>query len=1147
MPIISNDDHKVDRVFFAQTKRTKPRSKTASARFAERPILARILAHRATCSVAVAIVIVSAVLPFPCCTESKTWAVTVAAPQEDDPKAVLLEEVASNAQNAGDYEVAAAKWQELIDDYPEFERIGFALLESGKCNIELLQFENAIEHLKAANRQLPETAKVGLPKSLLYLGFAQYRLGQNLLDSNPQKANRLLTTATKSLETGIKTYESYPDTDQACYFQGSAFELLERLQDAANSYEKMFEVKETPHFNFDGRFALGNVYEQLGQYEKALAQYQLYLDTGSDQPDFQQVQFRAAVTMTEMANAAREIGDNENYATTLKEARTLFGELAEDDAFVLKNESGFQRAVCSHWLGEYKLAAQQFEVVANTNSDDADNASILAGRDYLRVKEFDKATKYLQQTIDTSDKFASEAAYYLAELKLQQDNPRDAYELASTWIEKGEAAEPFVAELMQKKADAAFLLDNLRKESPALYMQIAEQFPDHRLVPTAIYNAAFSHLEIEQYQEALKVSKNFEKRFPEDPNLPDVLEVRADALLLLDKLPKSRDVYDRLINTFVENPKRPRWQVRAGLVRYLNKEYEATIAGLSPIVDDLQETGLRAEALHWIGNSQLANENFTEAETALARSLETEPDWRLAAETMLALSQAQTKLDKKDAAAKTLAQLKAAFPDALQNADATYRMAEQAYADGQYETAIKHHRDILSNYGTSEFVPFSLSGIGWSHLQLKQFADANTAFTTLIDEHPKTELAPQAYLGRGMSRRQAGDLSPAITDLETFITEQPDDPQIIEARYELALAKTESDENDQAIKMFETLVADAPKHRFADRFHYELAWLYQGKEDSDRAFARFTTIATDFPDSDLAAEANFQIGETDYRAKEYERAAKAFLICRDSEGENALREKAAYRLGWCHYRLKQYEMAQQAFQQQVADFEEGAYHAEALVMIGESFFNQNQMQEAYEAYTVAKPAIDAAGNVSKRNDWLTMLHGAAAANKTDQFEAAIEFLNPLLESEAENEFKLEGWFEKGVAQRGLDQTDNAIQSFGRAADSLGQIGAKARCMIGDVLFTQQKFDEAIDAYKDVFYGYGGTRENPDIDPWQAYAIYHAARCSFVRISTAEENLKPKLISDSQKLYENLLANYAGDELAPQAEKDLQTLQQLQRN
>ena len=160
MPIISNDDHKVDRVFFAQTKRTKPRSKTASARFAERPILARILAHRATCSVAVAIVIVSAVLPFPCCTESKTWAVTVAAPQEDDPKAVLLEEVASNAQNAGDYEVAAAKWQELIDDYPEFERIGFALLESGKCNIELLQFENAIEHLKAANRQLPETAKV---------------------------------------------------------------------------------------------------------------------------------------------------------------------------------------------------------------------------------------------------------------------------------------------------------------------------------------------------------------------------------------------------------------------------------------------------------------------------------------------------------------------------------------------------------------------------------------------------------------------------------------------------------------------------------------------------------------------------------------------------------------------------------------------------------------------------------------------------------------------------------------------------------------------------------------------------------------------------------------------------------------------------
>ena len=1099
---------------------------------------------RLSTALAAAAIVFAALLFMPCL-ESSASAAPAPTPQQDDPKAIMLEEIAANAQNAGDYEVAVAKWQELIDNYPKSKRIGYFLLECGKCNIELLRFEPAIEHLKAATQKLPPEATVRLPKSYLYLGYAQYQLGQNLLDSNPKKANRLLTTATKTLDTVIKSYESYADTDQAFYFQGNAFEQLERLEEAANSYERMFAINESPHFNFDGRFALGNVYEQLGQYDKALTHYQTYLDSGADQADFQQVQFRTAVTMTEMAKASRELGDEESYAATLNEARTLFNELAADDDFVLKNKSGFQRAACSHWLGEFKLAAQQFAQVANTDSDDADKASINAGRDYLRVNDYDKAAKYLQQTIDTSDEFASEAAVYLVKLKLRQDKPQDAYDLASEWVKKGDAAEPFLPELMQKKADAAFLLDDLRDQSPALYSQIEKQFPEHHLVPTAIYNAAFAHLEIEQYQEALGVSENFEKRFPADRNIPDVLEVRADALLLLDELAQSRDVYDRLVNGFVENPKRPRWQVRAGLVRYLNKEYDATIAGLDPIVGKLEDVGLRAEALHWLGMSHLANKDFAEAETALAKSYETLPDWRLAAETMLALSQAQTGLDKKEEAAKTLAKLKAAFPDAMQNADAIYKMAEQAYADGQYETAIKFHRDILNDYGTSDFVPFSLSGIGWSHLQLKQFADANASFTTLIDEHAETDLAGQAYLGRGMSLRQDGKIDQAISDLEKFIADQPDDPQIIEGRYELALAKTESDEADQAIKMFESLVADAPEHRFADRFHYELAWLYQGQKDTERALEQFTEIATAFPDSDLALEANFQVGEADYQAKEYERAAKAFLVCRNSEGEKDLREKAAYRLGWCHYRLKQYDSAQQAFQQQVTDFEDGMFHAEALVMIGESFFNQNQMQEAYEAYTVAKPAIDAAGNVSQRNDWLTMLHGGAAANKTEQFDAAIEFLNPLLESEAEAEFKLEAWFETGMAQRGLDQTDKAIQSFGRAAESLGPVGAKARCMIGDTLFTQQKFDEAINAYKDVFYGYGGTRENPDIDPWQAYAIYHAARCSFVRISTAEENVKPKLISDSQKLYENLLANYPSDKLAPQAEKDLATLRQLQ--
>ena len=1066
------------------------------------------------------------------------------AQQEDDPKALQLAEVATNAQNAGDYEVGAGKWQELIDNHPHFKRIGFARLECGKCNIELGEFETAIEHLKAATQQLPETAEVGLPKAYLYLGFAQYRLGQNSIDEDRKKADRLLTTATQTLATGIKSFESYADTDQACYFQGNAFELLERLENAAASFEKMFEVKKHPHFEFDGRFALGNIYEQLGQYNKALAQYQIYLEDGTEEPDYQEVQFRTAFTITELAKAAREIGDNETYTDTLKQARGLFAELAEDKEFAFRDESRFQQAVSSHRLGEFEVAAQQFEVVANSNSESAANAAILAGRDYLRTDNFAKANKYLQQTVDTSDKFGSEAAYYLAELKLRQDNPQAAYDLTSSWIKKGELAEPFVPELMHKRADAAFLIDNLRAQSANLYLEIETRYPNHQLVPSAIYNAAFALLETKELDQTLQVTNDFAKRFPTDPLLPDVLEVRADAFLLQDKLNKSRNVYDRLIKEFADDPKNPRWTVRAGLVRYLNKEYDTTIENLTPVVDRLNDKGLKAEALHWIGMSQLANENWALAETALSDSLKTESSWRLAAETMLGLSQAQTKQDKTEAAQQTLAKLKAAFPDAMQNADATYRLAERAYAEGDYETAIQQHRAVLDDFGDSQFAPFSLAGIGWSHLQLKQFSKATTAFTTLINEHPDTEQAGQAYLGRGMSRRQNGDAARAVEDLEKFINDLPQDPQITEARYELALAKTELEETDQAIKLFQTLLSDAPNHRFSDRFHYELAWLYNKTKDTERSIEQFAKIATKFADSELAPEANFQVGEAAYQAKEYAKAAEAFLRSRDSKGEDSLREKAAYRLGWSYYRLEQYEQAQSAFQQQVEDFEDGRFQAEALVMIGESFFNQEKMQSAYEAYTAAKPAIAKAGNVSQRNEWLTLLHGAVAANKTDQFDAALQFVDPLLESEADEEFKLEGWFEKGVAHRGLEQTDDAIQAFGSAAASLGQVGAKARCMIGDMLFVQKQFDEAINAYKDVFYGYGGTRENPEVDPWQAYAIYHAARCSFVQISTADAATKPKLIANSRKLYENLIANYPEDKLTPQARKDLKTLNSL---
>ena len=102
-------------------------------------------------------------------------------------------------------------------------------------------------------------------------------------------------------------------------------------------------------------------------------------------------------------------------------------------------------------------------------------------------------------------------------------------------------------------------------------------------------------------------------------------------------------------------------------------------------------------------------------------------------------------------------------------------------------------------------------------------------------------------------------------------------------------------------------------------------------------------------------------------------------------------------------------------------------------------------------------------------------------------------------------------------------------------------------MKGDMLFKQKRFDEAIDEFKLVFYGYGGTESAPEIRSLQAYAVYESARCSYVRISEASDRMKPQLVKDAIERFNYLIENYPNQNLAKEAQKQLETLERIKNN
>ena len=399
----------------------------------------------------------------------------------------------------------------------------------------------------------------------------------------------------------------------------------------------------------------------------------------------------------------------------------------------------------------------------------------------------------------------------------------------------------------------------------------------------------------------------------------------------------------------------------------------------------------------------------------------------------------------------------------------------------------------------------------------------------------------------------------SIADLKSFLEKNPTGQPKFNALYELGLAHVEQKQWAEAITVFEQLLSENGNSNQADYYHYELAWAYQSKNlPSDKngtrtidsnALEHFSTITNDFPESSLAPESNFHVASDFYQQAKFDEAVVAYRKCVDSKAADTIREKAAYKLGWAHYKQSQYEDSQKEFARQVELFPQGDLFADGAFMVAESWFRMNQHDKALAAYLAAQPIVDAADNIDPKIKILTRLHGSQSANKTRKFNEALQLASTLTTPESlakpnADSFRFDAWLEVGTAEEGLGNDDAALQAWRSASKSDAKTGARARCMIGDLFFKQKKFAEAITEFKLVYYGFGGTQAANDVKPWQAYALYEAARCNFVQVDSAPAASKTKLIEEAKKQFDYLIKNYSTDRLAPEAKKQLETLTKL---
>lgn len=1044
---------------------------------------------------------------------------------KSSPEALIVYSDAANFQNNGAFELAAEEWAKFLKKFPKDPLAAKAQHYAGVCNLQLKNFEKAAAAFQEVVTNFPKFDNI--QDAYLNLGWCQYSLAGQKND------DKLYAAAAKTFKEQVEKFPGKDGkyNDQALFFWGEAEYHQGNRKQAVSAYDQLVKNHPKSSLRRDALYALGVTHEELEQYADAGQIYDLFLKEFPESDLVTEIKMRKAETVLQAGDYGK--------------AATMFGEVAAVENFPSIDHAISRQAFCLAKQDKFAEAGELYARISNEYKDSiyAEDARISAARCFYRAGQDKQAITALQAVVDAGKNDVPEAAHWLSRIYLRTGKANQVIPLVEKVLPQA-ADDPYLVNLKMDKADALYEAPATREQAYNEFLAIATDHPDHSLAPQALYNAQFAALELKKYQDGIQQAEQFLAKYPEADLVPDVRYVQAECNLQLKQYDKAEAIYRDLVESDVQHPEREQWQMRLALSLFLQKKYAEVVAVMEPAVSELKKADNVAEAQFLIGASQFSLDKTKPAIPALEASLKANAKWRQADETAIFLARAYRAENRLDDAVKTISKAIADFPNSQHLAHAHYRLGEYSYAKEDYAKAVEEYDAVITGDAASPFTPYAIYGKGWSFLKTQKYAEAVAAFTDLIDKFQEHSLVADGHFARAMANRQDGKYQAAIDDVNEFLKSDPDLNGKSDALYERGLAEVALQKNAQAVDTFSQLLKDNEKYANADKVLYELAWAYklqEGEDPQNKAVETFAKLAKQAPDSSLAAEAHFHVGESLYDEKKYDEAEKEYVAALKGAGKSDLGEKAIYKLGWSHFQTKDYEAALASFSDQVKTYPKGPLYSDALFMQAEAQFRLENYEAALPIYTAAKELKASSPTI----EVLTLLHGGQSASQQEKWEDAISWLSAIPADHADSPYLAEAHYELGWAKQNAGQVKEAEKDYEiAAATSRGEVGARARFMIGELYFNDKKYDDAIKHFQRVMFGYGGDNATAAVKKWQAKSGYEAARCSEVQIKDAQPAARGELIADATKAYQYVVEKHADDPLAAQAKTRLEALAKL---
>lgn len=856
---------------------------------------------------------------------------------EDELRAYALPYLGEIALGEKDDAAAERYFRQGLDRFPDGRlqddcRFGLArLLERQNKNAEAERYYLAL---------------AGKPNSRL-AADAQFRLGA------VQYASGKFAEAAESFAAFESKWEGHSRIGAARMGHGWALLRLDRAKEAAAKFE---QAAADPRLAVEARYWLGLA--QKAQKDWSAAAKTLLAAATADPkgPLAAAIRFHAGDALLHAGDhhAARQQFEAVLQSTSSEEewiANSLFGlcqsALAEKDFAVLDRRSGeFERRFPKHPLAvevrrllvrslierkEFQRAVDVLgaKAVPASRADASAEDPYLLALAYEGLKRYDDALAALQPALTVAnaplklDALATQASILIAAKRFAEAvAPLEAFLAASPSSEaslKARAslaiclartrqlskAKALYAEVVKQRAEGDWLVSTTEQLAEAAYEsgdaewakelfgRLAKDGPAGKQA-RGLAGLGWSQLKAGNLEEAAATFGQVLGRNPPPELAAETALVRGQVFERLQKGDEALAMYQVVIDRYPAAKEMPDALLAAARLRHRRKELEQAAALWQRLIQEFPK--------------------FPQLDAALY-------DW------------AWTLADqgKTEESSKAFERLRREFPQSGFAPDATFRLAQRAFAEKQYSRARELAREVLGGKAEPEVRENAMFLLGQIAAGEKKWQEAFDAFTSVIAQFPSGSLRVMAEFGAAEALFRRGDGEAALARFQKLAADAPSRDKTLGAVALLRQAQVlaQQEKWDEACRLASQLDS-FPAFEEQYEADYLLGRCLARRAEFEKARERYRrAIASPTGRKTLtAANAQLMIAETYFHQKNYESALREYLKTEILYAFPAVQAAALLQAGKCHEALGEWKQAAECYARLVDHYRDTAFSKE---------------------------------------------------------------------------------------------------------------------------------------------------------------------------------------------------------------------------